>query len=179
MANTGILYRRNSKANLIADPPILGEIVFAIDTEEYGALVNNQLMWRPHIIGFNDIQDRPNVNYSFTGDALANVTIQLGNHVTIPVTVEKASGSFAVGETTPTAKPHSFVTGTWNEQKATAVVEVGIGTDANNKQNAFEIHDDGTVVAPAMTPDKIVSDHVLVTKKYIDDLVIDCGEFAL
>lgn len=36
MAATGILLRRDTKANLIADPPLTGEMVFATDTGEHG-----------------------------------------------------------------------------------------------------------------------------------------------
>lgn len=49
MANTGIIYRRNNKQYFYSNPPIKGEIVFALDTQEYGALVNGVLTWRPHI----------------------------------------------------------------------------------------------------------------------------------
>lgn len=49
MANTGIIYRRNSKQYFYSNPPIEGEVVFALDTQEYGALVNGILTWRPHI----------------------------------------------------------------------------------------------------------------------------------
>lgn len=48
MAETGIIYRRDSKANLILDPPIIGEVVFALDTEEYGAIEAGGLVWRLH-----------------------------------------------------------------------------------------------------------------------------------
>lgn len=49
MANTGIIYRRNNKQYFYSNPPIEGEVVFALDTQEYGALVNGVLTWRPHI----------------------------------------------------------------------------------------------------------------------------------
>jgi len=38
MADTGILFRRGLKLNLIVDPPLVGEIVYAIDTNEHGWL---------------------------------------------------------------------------------------------------------------------------------------------
>ena len=43
--STGILLRRNTKANLIAVPPVEGEQVFALDTQEIGMLKNNVLTW--------------------------------------------------------------------------------------------------------------------------------------
>lgn len=51
MANTGIIYRRFEKGyfNLTGNEPIPGEIVYATDTDEYGALVNGQIIWRSHV----------------------------------------------------------------------------------------------------------------------------------
>ena len=51
MATTGIIQRRDVKANLIADPPLVGEIVFAVDTYEFGTMINGTLTWR----SFTDI----------------------------------------------------------------------------------------------------------------------------
>lgn len=48
MADTGILYRRGPKPYLISNPPVVGEIVFSTDTQEYGALESGVLIWRPH-----------------------------------------------------------------------------------------------------------------------------------
>ena len=51
MANTGILYRRNVKAffNDTDNKPVEGEIVYATDTHEYGALdEDGSITWRPH-----------------------------------------------------------------------------------------------------------------------------------
>ena len=46
MAQTGILQRRDIKANLIANPPIDGEIVYATDTDEHGFVNNGTLYWK-------------------------------------------------------------------------------------------------------------------------------------
>lgn len=51
MANTGILYRRNVKSFFEKDSnkPIEGEIVYATDTHEYGALdEDGSIVWRQH-----------------------------------------------------------------------------------------------------------------------------------
>ena len=51
MANTGILYRRNVKSFFEKDnnKPIEGEIVYATDTHEYGALDEDRsIVWRQH-----------------------------------------------------------------------------------------------------------------------------------
>jgi hypothetical protein len=51
MATTGIFLRRDTKANLIIDPPLVGEIVFALDTSEYGVLHNTEVIWRNTFAG--------------------------------------------------------------------------------------------------------------------------------
>lgn len=44
---TGILLRRNNKDYFLKNPPISGEIVHAIDTDEIGMLVKNKIVWTP------------------------------------------------------------------------------------------------------------------------------------
>jgi len=62
MANTGILYRRNVKSFFEKDnnKPIEGEIVYATDTHEYGALdEDGSIVWRQHegsVISINSRQ---------------------------------------------------------------------------------------------------------------------------
>ena len=46
MAETGIICRRDTKANLELNKPILGELVFSTDTEEHGWVVNGELVWK-------------------------------------------------------------------------------------------------------------------------------------
>jgi len=46
MATTGIIQRRGFKSSLIANPPLTGEIVYALDTEEFGTIKNGVLIWR-------------------------------------------------------------------------------------------------------------------------------------
>lgn len=46
MANTGVLYRRGTKLKLSSSKPLIGEVVYAVDTEEYGTLVENTLVWK-------------------------------------------------------------------------------------------------------------------------------------
>ena len=47
MAVTGIIQRRSNKVNLISDPPVTGEIVFALDTGEHGWLdETSTLVWK-------------------------------------------------------------------------------------------------------------------------------------
>ena len=51
MALTGILFRRDTKAALINNPPVDGEVVLATDTNEYGATLNGELIWREMFTG--------------------------------------------------------------------------------------------------------------------------------
>jgi hypothetical protein len=51
MASTGIIQRRYLKHELIASPPLVGEVVFALDTEEFGTLINGDIVWKK----FDDI----------------------------------------------------------------------------------------------------------------------------
>nr|DAK47099.1 MAG TPA: receptor binding complex [Caudoviricetes sp.] len=51
MASTGIIQRRNTKSFFenIDNKPIVGEVVFAVDTNEYGALDDDgNILWRKH-----------------------------------------------------------------------------------------------------------------------------------
>jgi hypothetical protein len=46
MADTGILLRRAIKNSFDALPPAIGEIVYATDTDEYGVVSDNTVVWR-------------------------------------------------------------------------------------------------------------------------------------
>jgi hypothetical protein len=46
MALTGILFRRAIKNSFDALPPVTGEIVYATDTDEYGVVSDNIVIWR-------------------------------------------------------------------------------------------------------------------------------------
>lgn len=87
--------------------------------------------------------------------------------------------SFAVGEGTIAQNTHSFASGKFNRPKADTIMEVGIGENDLNRKNAIEVYKDGRVLAPELTNEKIVQggSHSFVTKKYIDELVIDCGSY--
>jgi len=51
MALTGVIQRRDNKSVITQNPPRVGEIVYALDTEEYGSLQNGTLIWKK----FDDI----------------------------------------------------------------------------------------------------------------------------
>lgn len=117
------------------------------------------------------------VDYTLTGGATGTTTVNNGDAVVIDTTVEYAENDFSVGPTTKTATTHSFVTGKYNIAKADSIMEVGIGTDSANTQNAFEVSDTGVVSAPSMSNDMITQAEHLTTKDYIDWLIIDCGNY--
>lgn len=77
MANTGILYRRNVKSFFEKDSnkPIEGEIVYATDTDEYGALdKDGSITWRPHegaVVSVNSRQGEIHLDKTDVG--LSNV----------------------------------------------------------------------------------------------------------
>lgn len=70
---TGILLRRNNKDYFLKNPPISGEIVHAIDTDEIGMLVKNKIVWTP-------IQGVVNTVAGKQGDVVLNKEdVGLGN----------------------------------------------------------------------------------------------------
>lgn len=86
--------------------------------------------------------------------------------------------SFAAGEGTRADAEHKFVTGKFNNPKINSILEVGIGTDNQNRSNAIEVYKDGSVLAPNFTVEQqFQSEHSLVTKGYIDVLVVDGKTF--
>lgn len=117
------------------------------------------------------------VTHEITGGATGTISVTQGDDVVIDATLHYAETDFSVGPTEKTAQQHSFVTGQYNIAKDTSVLEVGIGSDSDNKQNAFEISESGIVSAPSADRFEIVDDGDLTTKNYIDYLIIDCGEY--
>ena len=85
--------------------------------------------------------------------------------------------SFATGEGTIAKNSHSFALGRYNLPKDDTILEVGIGSDKNSRKNALEIYNNGKILTPELSEDKIIDDKSLVTKQYIDNLVIDGGVF--
>lgn len=117
------------------------------------------------------------VTHQVTGGATGSITVTQGDDIEINTVLEYAENDFSVGPTEKTTAQHSFVTGKYNVAKDTSIVEVGIGTDTDNKQNAFEISESGIVSAPSASRYEITDEGDLTTKDYIDWLVIDCGDY--
>jgi hypothetical protein len=117
------------------------------------------------------------VTHQVTGGATGSITVIQGDDVLINTELKYAENDFSVGPTEKTAAQHSFVTGKYNVAKDTSILEVGIGADADNKQNAFEVSESGIVSAPSASRYEITEDGDLTTKNYIDWLVIDCGDY--
>jgi len=85
MAQTGILQRRDIKANLIANPPIDGEIVYATDTDEHGFVNNGTLYWKK----FDMLQPIVTVDAPPTGlenDPIGTVYLVVSNIRSIQIT---------------------------------------------------------------------------------------------
>ena len=74
MASSGILFRRADKNILISQPPLEGEMVFAIDTQEIGFLENGSLIWKK----FSDIS---NLNSLDLSDYLKNDKLNIPNGI--------------------------------------------------------------------------------------------------
>ena len=73
MASVGVLHRRDTKYNLVQSPPLIGEVVFAVDTEEYGAMDSGILKWKK----FTDVVS--SVNNKFGDVIITKDDINLGN----------------------------------------------------------------------------------------------------
>ena len=82
----------------------------------------------------------------------------------------KGSNSYAEGIGTISQNDNQHTAGKYNlGSHGNTIHETGIGTDDNNRKNAFEIYTTGLVTAPALTDSLINSDpDSLVTRDYID-----------
>ena len=81
------------------------------------------------------------------------------------------SAVFGIGTKAPYSG--SFVAGTFNKGDSSKnVYEFGIGTGEDDRKNAFEIKDDGTLTAPESTIDLINArgPKTLVTKEYVENI---------
>ena len=90
-------------------------------------------------------------------------------------------GSHALGANVVTTRDYSLAAGSLNKGHANSMLEIGIGTSVS--LNGFEVFDDGVVVAPELTINKISqlneagdapevtlnvdADKILVTKEYV------------
>lgn len=80
--------------------------------------------------------------------------------------------SAAFGKNTVALNDSSFVLGKFNIGVQDTIFEVGIGSNDSNLKNALEIYTDGQIKAPELTLSKINSAKSLVTKEYVEDLII-------
>ncbi len=83
MHNIGVLQRRGLKKQLVQHPPIPGELVYAVDTDEYGVLIDGILVWRKFFSSTGGVSggssDVTSVN-GRTGDVVLNKSdVLLGN----------------------------------------------------------------------------------------------------
>ena len=84
----------------------------------------------------------------------------------------QATGAYshAEGFNTTALGSYSQSWGSWNIGKPDSILEIGIGTSQYDKRNAFEINNQGVVLAPEMTIQEINTAGItaLVTKEYMD-----------
>ena len=89
------------------------------------------------------------------------------------LTVANGVNSASFGNGTVAKCDNSIAFGKWNETtgalKNGLLLSVGGGTDILTRSNLFEIFEDGRIIAPKLTRDKIIDMNSLVTKEYIDN----------
>lgn len=60
---SGIIFRREPKINLVNEPPVIGEMVFALDTGEHGWLDENRgLVWKKLDIGGSNFYNKAEID---------------------------------------------------------------------------------------------------------------------
>lgn len=87
--------------------------------------------------------------------------------------------SVCLGVNTTSASLYSFSSGIYNIGLLDTLIEVGTGVSQWNRKNAFEIYKDGKVRAPELTLEKINTPKSLVTKEYVEDLIINSSSSQL
>jgi len=131
MAQTGILQRRDLKANLEANPPIDGEIVLATDTNEYGwANGSGGVIWKD----LQFMQPIKTVTEPPTGleaDDIGTVYLVVTELISIAVTPQNGD----------------IDTGTTQTVQYTATGTYGDGTTSDITSDVSWVNDDPTNVA--------------------------------
>lgn len=85
-------------------------------------------------------------------------------------TQAKGNCSHAGGLNTIAGYDYQTVIGIFNENKQTNIFEIGNGTDADNRSNAFEVTDTGIVYASG---DIYSNNKILATQEFVNNLVGD------
>ena len=83
-----------------------------------------------------------------------------------------APTSFALGKGIEARSFYSMNTGKYNKGLFDTLFEVGIGNGDAARENAFEVHNTGTIYTPVMTISDIQNDangRILVTREYLQD----------
>jgi hypothetical protein len=93
----------------------------------------------------------------------------LASHAEGNVTQAIGSSSHSEGYMTIANNSNQHVAGNYNKgTSATTIHETGIGIGTGDKRNAFEIHTNGTVLAPEQTIALTTQARQLITKEYVD-----------
>lgn len=74
--------------------------------------------------------------------------------------------SILLGKGVGTNAPNSTAMGTYNIGQTDTILEVGIGSDTNNRANGLEVKQDGEILAPNTS---VIDNKSLVTKEYLLD----------
>ena len=93
------------------------------------------------------------------------------NHATFTCGKDtKATGQYssALGHDTIANNTNMHAQGQYNIGTAETIHETGIGADAANRANAFEIYIDGRIHAPELTTSLVNNPRSLTTKEYVD-----------
>jgi len=90
-----------------------------------------------------------------------------------------ASGdnSHAAGYGTVALNDNMTVIGQYNSGLTdTSLFEIGIGTNNGNRKNAFEVHNDGKILAPEYDPSLMTDNKSIITKEYVEQVKGEVGQ---
>lgn len=156
-----------------------GGDISGIETSELQKILENSVEgWR--LLGAD-----PN-NYGDIGEKAVDLSYSntIGNngatgaHSFVTGKNNRADGfaSAAIGEELLTTTDHSFCTGKYNIDELNTAFMVGTGISASERKNAFEIYNDGRIRAPQLIISHQDEEKSLISRQFIDQLIIDCGE---
>jgi len=173
MASTGIIQRRYAKHELIANPPLVGEVVFALDTEEFGTLINGDIVWK----AFEDIIK--SVNGKVGHVVITKEELGLGdvdNTSDMDKPVSTATQSLFNTHTSNTDNPHNVTKETLNLENVdnTSDMDKPVST-ATNEELLKKLDKISTAVNSerlgGFLPEYFIKDGTVYSKSETDDML--------